>query len=125
MEALICRSCGANALMRKNDYMVCPYCDSRFAITKEERRSGLFDSDHYASSSHCGVQSSEQYHRGLSGSSHHAMLSHGDVQSSIALDDDVARLLEKCRTDPRNARKYANLVLDIDPHNREALKYLR
>jgi hypothetical protein len=85
----------------KNDYMVCPYCDSRFAITKEDRSRGLF------------------------GSSHHATLSHSGVDSSIALDDDVVRLLEKCRTEPWNARKYANLVLDIDPHNREALKYLR
>ena len=93
MEALICKNCGSNALVRKNDYMVCPYCDSRFVITKEKN--------------------------------HHATLSHCNVNSSIALDDDVARLLEKCRTDPQNARKYANLVLDIDPHNREAFKYLR
>lgn len=100
MEALICKNCGANALTRKNDYMVCPYCDSRFAITKEERSNGLF------------------------GSSHHAILSHSGVNSSIALDDDIARLLNKCKTDPRNARKYANLILDIDPDNEEALKYL-
>ena len=100
MEALVCRNCGANALLRKNNYMVCPYCDSRIAITKEERSSGLF------------------------GGSHHATLSHSDVNSSIALDDDIARLLKKCETDPRNARKYANLVLDIDPDNEEALKYL-
>ena len=100
MEALICKNCGANALVRKNSYMVCPYCDSRFAITHEERRSGLF------------------------GGSHHAVLSHSGVDSAIALDDDVARLLEKCKADPKNARKYANLILDIDPDNEEALKYL-
>ena len=100
MEALICKNCGANALVRKNEYMVCPSCESRFAITSEERRSGLF------------------------GSSHHATLSHSGVDSSIALDDDVARLLKKCKTDRRNARKYANLILDIDPDNEEALKYL-
>ena len=41
-----------------------------------------------------------------------------------ALNSDVERLLQKCRTEPRNARKYANLVLDIDPSNKEALKYL-
>lgn len=101
MEALICKNCGANALTRKNNYMVCPYCDSRFAITREERSSGLF------------------------GGSHHATLSHSGVDSSIALDDDVAHLLEKCKSDPRNARKYANLILDIDPDNEEAWKYLR
>jgi len=100
MEVLICKSCGANALIRKNDYMVCPYCESRFAVTEEERRSGLF------------------------GSSYHATLSHSGTDSSIALDDDVARLLEKCKSDPRKARKYANLILDIDPDNEEALKYL-
>lgn len=100
MEALICKNCGANALMRKNDYMVCPYCDSRFAITREERGSGLF------------------------GNSHHAPLSHSGVNSTIDLNDDIARLLKKCETDPRNAKKYANLILDMDPDNEEALKYL-
>lgn len=44
--------------------------------------------------------------------------------SQIVLQDDVQQLLEKCRTDPRNARKYANLILDIDPGNREAYRYL-
>ena len=100
MEALVCKNCGANALMRKNDFMVCLYCDSRFAITSEERRSGLF------------------------GSSHHATLSHSGVNSSIALDDDVEHLLQKCKSDPKKARKYANLILDIDPDNEEALKYI-
>lgn len=45
-------------------------------------------------------------------------------ESDIALDDDVARLLAKCKADPKNARKYANLILDIDPDNFEAYKYL-
>lgn len=44
--------------------------------------------------------------------------------SEIALSDDVARLLQKCKTDPKNARKYANLILDIDPDNAHALLYL-
>ncbi|MBP3329586.1 MAG: TFIIB-type zinc finger domain-containing protein [Clostridia bacterium] len=44
--------------------------------------------------------------------------------SDISLGSDVDNLLQKCRTDPRNARKYANLILDIDPYNKEALKYL-
>ena len=101
MEALICKNCGSNVLTRKNDYMYCPYCDSRFAITREERSSGL-----------------------LGSSKHHAVLSHSGVTSSIALDDDIARLLEKCRIEPRNAKKFANLILDIDPDNEEALKYL-
>ena len=91
MEALICKNCGANALMRRNDYMFCPYCDSRFAITIEERQTFLGGY-----------------------SSHHVTLSHSGVDSSIALDDDVIKLLEKCKNDPINSRKYANLVLDID-----------
>ena len=42
----------------------------------------------------------------------------------ISLDADIERLLMKCRTDPRNARKYANLILDIDPDNDEVLTFL-
>ena len=45
-------------------------------------------------------------------------------ESSIDLVDDVTRLLNKCKTDPKNAKKYANLILDIDPDNTQALKYL-
>ena len=51
------------------------------------------------------------------------------VQDSLyiehGLDDDVAKLLRKCRENPARARKYANLILDIDPDNPEALKYLK
>lgn len=48
----------------------------------------------------------------------------GIKQSSISLDSDIDILLKKCKSDPKNARKYANLVLDIDPDNEEAKKYL-
>lgn len=41
-----------------------------------------------------------------------------------SLNSDVERLLQKCRADRKNAWKYANLILDIDPTNQEALKYL-
>ncbi len=44
--------------------------------------------------------------------------------SNISLGSDVEVLLEKCKNDPRNASRYANLILDIDPYNKEALKYL-
>lgn len=44
--------------------------------------------------------------------------------SEISIGDDVAKLLAKCKSDPKNARKYANLILDIDPLNNEAKKYL-
>ena len=46
------------------------------------------------------------------------------TSKGISLDADIERLLMKCRIDPRNARKYANLILDIDPKNKEALMYL-
>ena len=111
MEELVCKNCGANALMRKNNYMVCPYCESRFAITKEELNNGLFGNSNSLSKSSTFADA------------HHAVLSYSGVQSTIALDDDVKRLLEKCKTDPKNARRYANLILDIDPDNEEALNY--
>lgn len=44
--------------------------------------------------------------------------------SHIAINDDIARLLQKCRENPGEASRYANLVLDIDPGNLEALRYL-
>lgn len=47
------------------------------------------------------------------------------ASTHIALDDDVARLLAKCEAEPAHARKYANLVLDIDPSNTQALKELK
>ena len=42
----------------------------------------------------------------------------------ISLADDIARLIEKCKNEPQNAKRYANRVLDIDPGNQEVLKYL-
>ncbi len=44
--------------------------------------------------------------------------------TTINLASDIDTLLTKCETDPMNAKKYANLVLDIDPTNKEALKYI-
>ena len=46
-------------------------------------------------------------------------------QSSISVNNDVERLLEKCRKEPRKAKIYANLILDIDPTNQEARLYLK
>jgi len=45
-------------------------------------------------------------------------------ESNITLDDDIKMLLQKCRDDPENAPRYASLVLDIDPGNAEAIKFL-
>jgi len=45
--------------------------------------------------------------------------------TSLELDDDVQRLLDKCKKEPWNAKKYANLILDIDATNTEAMRYLK
>lgn len=48
----------------------------------------------------------------------------GAIDSEIGIVDDIGRLLAKCRADPCNAKRYANLILDLDPSNIEALAYL-
>ena len=99
MKALICTSCGASKWKEEGEYRVCLHCGTKFEKTFEDRARIVVS----------GFQPSVARH----------------VDSVIAINDDVARLLQKCRSDPRNARKYANLILDIDPINEEALKYLR
>lgn len=49
----------------------------------------------------------------------------GSSNNGIGLDDDVEILLQKCKSDPKNAKKYANLILDIDPTNEIAARILR
>lgn len=44
--------------------------------------------------------------------------------SVISLQSDIDVLLQKCKSEPWNSRKFANLILDIDPTNHEAKKYL-
>lgn len=44
--------------------------------------------------------------------------------SVIDVAYDIEALLKKCVEDPKNRRRYANLVLDIDPSNLEAIKFL-
>lgn len=46
------------------------------------------------------------------------------VGNGIALESDIDRLLRKCAQEPWNARRYASLVLDMDPDNEDALKYM-
>ena len=89
MENMNCKQCGSNAFEKRNGFWTCKYCGTVYSVA--QMRSG-------------GVS---------------ATASAGASDSSIDLDDDVTILLNKCRTDPRNARKYATLVLDIDPTNAE------
>ena len=44
--------------------------------------------------------------------------------STISLNEDVQRLLQKIEKDPFHARRYATLILEIDPNNKEAKKIL-
>lgn len=55
------------------------------------------------------------------------LLQDGDLPSGnspMTLNADIMELLKKCQQNPAQARRYANLILDIDPTNKEALKYL-
>ena len=46
------------------------------------------------------------------------------IQSNIELQNDVLRLLEKCKTEPERAKKYAQRILEMDPTNPEAIRIL-
>ena len=95
-----CKNCGASGMKLVKGYWCCEYCDSKFIATREEEKT-----------------------YGMTGAKS-VLGKHGGVSSGIELNNDVERLLEKCRIDRKNARKYANLILDIDPHNEKALSYL-
>ena len=49
----------------------------------------------------------------------------GARESTIDLNADLLLLIEKLKSDPFNAKKYATLILEIDPSNEDALKILR
>lgn len=44
--------------------------------------------------------------------------------TTISISSDIEALLQKCRNEPSNSRRYAMRVLDLDPTNEEALAYL-
>lgn len=45
-------------------------------------------------------------------------------ESTINLNEDVARLLQRCKEEPARAKKCAERILEIDPNNEEAKKIL-
>jgi hypothetical protein len=47
------------------------------------------------------------------------------VETVIDMDSDIQALLQKCVIDPVNRRRYAALILDIDPTNQQAYQHLR
>ena len=97
MEMLSCPSCGSNRLESEGAFLVCPYCGTRMTLDMPSPESS-----------------------GASGKSSAT----GTHPSEIALNDDVQRLLEKCRKFPSRAPKIAKTILEIDPYNQEARKYL-
>ena len=98
MKAIICTSCGASRWKEEGDYRICLHCGTKYEKNNDDKQRSVFSAVH--------TQAAKQ------------------INSVIALNDDVERLLQKCRNEPKNARKYANLILDIDPTNKDALKYL-
>lgn len=96
MKAITCTQCGSNELFDDGAYVVCAYCRSRFARPAGERPAGERPAGEATARN-----------------------------TVVSLQADVQALLQKCRDDPANRRRYANLVLDIDPTNPEAAAYLR
>jgi len=45
-------------------------------------------------------------------------------ETVIDVRSDIRALLKKCKEDPVNRYRYASLILDIDPSNAEAIKFL-
>ena len=98
MKALICSSCGASRWKEDDDYRICLHCGTKYEKPTERQKRYINAALQVAATS--------------------------QAKSVISLNDDVARLLRKCEEEPLNARKYANLILDIDPTNEEALRYI-
>lgn len=47
------------------------------------------------------------------------------TETVISVFDDVQQLLLRCKNEPDSRRRLAGLILDIDPTNKEAQRYLR
>lgn len=96
MEKMVCKSCGATDFHQEDGYQVCDYCGTKYYPTKEVYNSAR-------------INRNENTHYS---------------DTSISISEDVERLLEKCRADPKNAERYTKRVLEIDPHNKEIYKVL-
>ena len=46
------------------------------------------------------------------------------MQANIELQNDIDRLLEKCKAEPNRAKKYAQRILEMDPNNPDAIRIL-
>lgn len=101
MKALVCENCGANSFFEKDGFRICRYCETKYSILKKELSS-------------TSVINHSRFNSTISPSN----------DTNISLHDDIQMLLDKCRKEPSNAKRYANRILDIDPSNKEALIYL-
>ncbi len=95
VKSIVCDKCGSSELTEKNGYLVCDYCGSKFILTKEETKISKCQSS-----------------------------SKGNKNTEININEDIKRLIRKCEYDKPNAKRYAKLILDIDPDNAEARKYI-
>lgn len=85
MKAIECARCGSKELVKKNGFLVCAYCQTKYLPPESDLPK---------------------------------------PETEIDLASDIQNLLKKCEEDPGNSRQYANLILDIDPTNKEARRYL-
>ncbi len=44
--------------------------------------------------------------------------------AKIDLVDDINMLVSKCIKEPHNAKRYANIILEMDPYNQFARRYI-
>ncbi len=102
IQKMICKGCGASKFRVVDGQYICVYCDSQYIEPKIIKQ--------FLTKKKKTITVDPKLN--------------DSVLSGIALENDISRLLSKCKEDPVNAKKYANLVLDIDPHNVEALKYV-
>ena len=86
MKLVVCTRCGSKELLDYSGYVVCAYCQSRFAPQADD-------------------------------------LPQRDTV--IGVQSDIQVLLQKCKDEPANRLRYASLILDLDPTNREAAEYWR
>ena len=99
MKKIICSCCGSSQFSFINGYRICNYCETRYSISLDEQR--------------CENKAIIEKN-----------LKNKELSSGININNDVERLLNLCKKDKAHASKYANLILDIDPSNQEALKYI-
>ena len=94
MKKLICDSCGGSSFKIQDGFRGCNYCGTQYELPFAKKMTS-------------------QNNNNVS-----------TPNTRIDINKDVQMLLEKCRRNPSNASRYANLILDIDPTNREALRYI-